>query len=91
MEKNKDLPKEEQLRIILQNYDSKKAECDALSKENSELRKTIKEKDVLYKNMLDRFNGLNGKAVSKGNWKARYNQLKADLEKRNKQFIGKCL
>ena len=86
MEKNKDLPKEEQLRIILQNYDSKKAECDALVKENSELRKTIKEKDVLYKNMLDRFNGLNGKAVSKGNWEARYNQLKADLEKRNKQF-----
>ena len=44
MEKNKDLPKEEQLRIILRNYDSKKAECDALVKENSELRKTIKEK-----------------------------------------------
>lgn len=84
--KNKDLPKEEQLRIILRNYDSKKAECDALVKENSELRKTIKEKDVLYKNMLDRFNGLNGKAVSKENWEARYNQLKADLEKRNKQF-----
>ena len=90
MEKNKDLPKEEQLRIILRNYDSKKAECDALVKENSELRKTIKEKDVLYKNMLDRFNGLNGKAVSKENWEARYNQLKADLEKRNKQLL-RCI
>ena len=44
MGKNKDLPKEEQLRIILQNYDSKKAECDALLKENSELKKQSKKK-----------------------------------------------
>lgn len=54
---NKDLPREEQLRIVLQNYDRKVAECSALKEENEKLRKQLQQKDILYRNMLNRFKG----------------------------------
>lgn len=57
---NKDLPREEQLRIVLQNYDKKVAECSALKEESEKLRKQLRQKDILYKNMLERFSGKNG-------------------------------
>lgn len=82
MKTNKDLPKDEQMRIVLQNYDKKQAECDALKKENESLRKQLSQKDVLYKNMLDHFNGVKGASVSNANWEARYNQLKEAYDKR---------
>ena len=49
---NKDVPREEQLRIVLQNYDRKQEECDALKKENENLKKQLERKDILYKNMV---------------------------------------
>lgn len=54
---NKDLPREEQIRIVLQNYDKKVAECGALKEENEKLRKQLQQRDILYRNMLDRFKG----------------------------------
>ncbi len=60
VELNKELPREEQLRIVLQNYDKKVAELNTLKKENEELKKQLQQKDVLYKNMLERFCGKNG-------------------------------
>lgn len=44
--------KEEELRIVLKNYDKVKAERDALRKENEELKAKLAQQEILYKNML---------------------------------------
>ena len=48
MKFNKDLPADMQVKTILQNFDKKQAECDALKKENEELKKKLEQKDILY-------------------------------------------
>lgn len=73
---NNDLSKEKQLRVVLQNYDKKKAECEALEKENAELRKKLEQKDILYKNMIEHFQGTKENAASKENWESKYKVLK---------------
>lgn len=41
---NKELPRDLQVKTILQNFDKKQAECDALKKENAELKKKLEQK-----------------------------------------------
>ena len=73
---NKDLPAHLQVKTIMQNFDKKQAECDALKKENEELKKKIEQKDILYRNMLNRFSNMSTQINI--DYKDRYEQLKAD-------------
>ena len=73
---NKDLPADLQVKAIMQNFDKKQAECDALKKENEELKKKLEQKDILYRNMLNRFSNMSTQANI--DYKERYEQLKAD-------------
>lgn len=73
---NKDLPAHLQVKTIMQNFDKKQAECDALKKENEELKKKIEQKDILYRNMLNRFSNMS--TQTNIDYKERYEQLKAD-------------
>lgn len=73
---NKDLPAHLQVKTIMQNFDKKQAECDALKKENEELKKKPEQKDILYRNMLDRFSNMS--TQTNIDYKDRYEQLKAD-------------
>lgn len=47
MIRNKDLPNEEQLRMVLRNYDKKQTECDSLKKENAELKNDLKSMKII--------------------------------------------
>lgn len=76
MKFNKELPKDLQVKTILQNFDKKQAECDALKKENEELKKKLEQKDILYRNMLNRFSNMSSQINI--DYKERYEQLKAD-------------
>lgn len=73
---NKDLPAHLQVKTIMQSFDKKQAECDALKKENEELKKKLEQKDILYRNMLDRFSNMS--TQTNIDYKDRYEQLKAD-------------
>lgn len=74
---NKDLPREEQMRIVLQNYDRKQEECEALKKENESLKKQLERKDILYKNMVKTLTEKNeGEANSEKKWEHEYKILK---------------
>lgn len=73
---NKNLPAHLQVKTIMQNFDKKQAECDALKKENEELKKKIEQKDILYRNMLNRFSNMS--TQTNIDYKDRYEQLKAD-------------
>ena len=75
MKFNKELPKDLQVKIILQNFDKKQAECDALKKENEELKKKLEQKDILYRNMLNRYSSMSERHDI--DYKERYEQLKA--------------
>ena len=76
MKFNKELPKDLQVKTILQNFDKKQAECDALRKENEELKKELEQKDILYRNMLNRYSSMSERHDI--DYKERYEQLKAD-------------
>lgn len=75
MKFNKELPKDLQVKTILQNFDKKQAECDALKKENEELKKNLEQKDILYRNMLNRYSSMSERHDI--DYKERYEQLKA--------------
>ena len=75
MKFNKELPKDLQVKTILQNFDKKQAECDALKKENEELKKKLEQKDILYRNMLNRYSSISERHDI--DYKERYEQLKA--------------
>lgn len=75
MKFNKELPADLQVKTILQNFDKKQAECDALKKENEELKKKLEQKDILYRNMLNRFSNMS--TQTNIDYKDRYEQLKA--------------
>ena len=80
---NKDLPAHLQVKTIMQNFDKKQAECDALKKENEELKKKLEQKDILYRNMLNRYSGVG--IQSNIDYKDRYEQLKA---KNQMEWVG---
>jgi hypothetical protein len=75
MKFNKELPKDLQVKTIMQNFDKKQAECDALKKENEELKKKLEQKDILYRNMLNRYSSMSERHDI--DYKERYEQLKA--------------
>lgn len=66
---NKDLSRIDQARIILRNYDKVVEERDKLLKENERLNKLVEQKDVLYRNMLERMEAKKGEedALGRGN------------------------
>lgn len=92
---NKDLPREEQLKIVLKNYDKKQAECEALKAECSKLQsekeqlaKQLAQSKTLYKNMLARFEGQQEKKekANSVDWEEKYNQIKKKYDKKNKMY-----
>lgn len=92
---NKDLPREEQLKSVLKNYDKKQAECEALKAKCSKLQtekelleKQLAQSKTVYKNMLARFEGQQ-QAKEKANsvdWEEKYNQIKKKYDKKNKMY-----
>lgn len=76
MKFNKELPEDLQVKTILQNFDKKQAECDALRKENEELKKKLEQKDILYRNMLNRYSSMSERHDI--DYKERYEQLKIE-------------
>ena len=72
---NKELPANLQVKTIMQNFDKKQAECDALKKENEELKKKLEQKEILYRNMLNRYSNMSTQVNI--DYKDRYEQLKA--------------
>lgn len=68
----------------MQNFDKKQAECDALKKENEELKKKLEQKDILYRNMLNRFSNMSSQTNI--DYKERYEQLKADKAESGKRY-----
>lgn len=86
---NKDLPREEQLRIVLQNYDRKQEECDALKKENENLKKQLERKDILYKNMVKTLTEKNdGEAKDEKKWEREYKALKNMFAQRGEKVCN---
>lgn len=75
MKFNKELPEDLQVKTIMQNFDKKQAKCDALKKENEELKKKLEQKDILYRNMLNRYSSMSERHDI--DYKERYEQLKA--------------
>lgn len=72
---NKELPANLQVKTIMQNFGKKQAECDALKKENEELKKKLEQKEILYRNMLNRYSNMSTQVNI--DYKDRYEQLKA--------------
>lgn len=81
---NKELPRDLQVKTILQNFDKKQAECDALKKENAELKKKLEQKEILYRNMLNRYSNMSGRKDI--DYKEKYEQLKAEKSKSGERY-----
>lgn len=81
---NKDLSPIDQARIILRNYDKVVAERDELKKENERLNMLVEQKDVLYRNMLERMEKKNKPSAIEGEYKhlkKQYDNLNQEYEK----------
>ncbi len=81
---NKDLSPIDQARIILRNYDKVVAERDELKKENERLNMLVEQKDVLYRNMLERMEAKNKQSAIEGEYKhlkKQYDNLNEENEK----------
>ena len=81
---NKDLSPIDQARIILRNYDKVVAERDELKKENERLNMLVEQKDVLYRNMLERMEAKNKQSAIEGEYKhlkIQYDKLNEENEK----------
>lgn len=70
--------KEDELNIVLKNYDKLKAERDRYQKENEDLKKELAQQKIIYKNMLDRFSGKHSQ-----DWESQYKRLKGTFNKIN--------
>ena len=81
---NKELPRDLQVKTILQNFDKKQAECDALKKENAELKKKLEQKEILYRNMLNRYSNMSSRKDI--DYKEKYEQLKAEKSKSGERY-----
>lgn len=81
---NKDLSPIDQARIILRNYDKVVAKRDELKKENERLNMLVEQKDVLYRNMLERMEAKNKQSAIEGEYKhlkKQYDNLNQEYEK----------
>lgn len=81
---NKELLRDLQVKTILQNFDKKQAECDALKKENAELKKKLEQKEILYRNMLNRYSNMSGRKDI--DYKEKYEQLKAEKSQSGERY-----
>lgn len=81
---NKELPRDLQVKTILQNFDKKQAECDALKKENAELKKKLEQKEILYRNMLNRYSNMSSRKDI--DYKEKYEQLKAEKSQSGERY-----
>lgn len=81
---NKELPRDLQVKTIQQNFDKKQAECDALKKENAELKKKLEQKEILYRNMLNRYSNMSGRKDI--DYKEKYEQLKAEKSQSGERY-----
>lgn len=81
---NKELPRDLQVKTILQNFDKKQAECDALKKENAELKKKLEQKEILYRNMLNRYSNMSGRKDI--DYKEKYEKLKAEKSQSGERY-----
>lgn len=81
---NKELPRDLQVKTILTNFDKKQAECDALKKENAELKKKLEQKEILYRNMLNRYSNMSGRKDI--DYKEKYEQLKAEKSQSGERY-----
>lgn len=82
---NKDLSPVDQARIILRNYDKVVEERDKLLKENERLNKLVEQKDVLYRNMLERMEAKN-KSSAIGAIESKYKNLQVQHDRLNKEY-----
>ena len=82
---NKDLSPVDQARIILRNYDKVVEERDQLLKENERLNKLVEQKDVLYRNMLERMEAKN-KSSAIGAFESKYKNLQVQHDRLNKEY-----
>lgn len=73
--------KEEQLRIILQNYDKVREELETANAQIEVLYRELKQQKVLYKNMLDRYAGQE-KTRSNTDLEKAYKKLQARYQKK---------
>lgn len=83
MKMNKELSREEQLKVVLKNFDNVQAELNSLKKENALLKEEISQKEILYKNMLDRFKG---KKTDSDDWEHKYKVLKNEYKMRGERY-----
>lgn len=79
---NKDLSSIDQARIILRNYDKVVAERDELKKENERLSMLVEQKDVLYRNMLERMEAKNKSSAIE----SKYKNLQVQHDRLNKEY-----
>lgn len=79
---NKDLSPIDQARIILRNYDKVAAERDELKKENERLNMLVEQKDVLYRNMLERMEAKNKSSAIE----SKYKNLQVQHDRLNKEY-----
>ena len=79
---NKDLSPVDQARIILRNYDKVVAERDELKKENERLNNLVEQKDVLYRNMLERMEAKNKSSAIE----SKYKNLQVQHDRLNKEY-----
>ena len=82
---NKDLSPIDQARIILRNYDKVVEERDKLLKENERLNNLVEQKDVLYRNMLERMEAKN-KSSAIGAIESKYKNLQVQHDSLNKEY-----
>lgn len=77
---------EQQLRVVLQNYDAKRVECENLEKENARLKQELAQQKVLYRNMLNRYVGKGLEKEGSKDWKEKYDKLREKYDKKNEKF-----
>lgn len=77
---------ERQLRVVLQNYDAKRVECENLEKENARLKQELAQQKVLYRNMLNRYVGKGLEKEGNKDWKEKYDKLREKYETKNEKY-----
>lgn len=70
--------KEEELNIVLKNYDKVREERNTLQKQIAALKSELDQQKTLYRNMLDRYAG-----KQQQDWEARYKELKKRYDEKN--------
>ena len=77
---------ERQLRVVLQNYDAKRVECENLEKENARLKQELAQQKVLYRNMLNRYVGKGLEKEGSKDWKEKYDKLREKYDTKNEKY-----